>query len=71
MIVVGVFLKIMVVKCVFQAVVKQLGGTGFQSSNVVVLDEEEMMRHQQLEKLYRSTRGGKVSEREGLCALCS
>uniref|UniRef100_A0A7N0TSI3 SH3 domain-containing protein n=1 Tax=Kalanchoe fedtschenkoi TaxID=63787 RepID=A0A7N0TSI3_KALFE len=47
-----------------QAVVKQLGGSGYQSSNAVVLDEEEMIRHQQLEKLYRSTRVGKEFQRE-------
>uniref|UniRef100_A0A7N0RDS2 SH3 domain-containing protein n=1 Tax=Kalanchoe fedtschenkoi TaxID=63787 RepID=A0A7N0RDS2_KALFE len=47
-----------------QAVVKQLGGSGYQSSNAVVLDEEEMIRHQQLEKLYRSTRAGKEFQRE-------
>ncbi|CAM8988078.1 unnamed protein product [Rhodiola kirilowii] len=47
-----------------QAVAKQLGGSGYQSSNAVVLDEDEMMRHQQLEKLYKSTRGGKEFQKE-------
>lgn len=45
---------------VFQAVIKQFSGTGYESSDVVVIDEVEMQRHQQLEKLYRSTRAGKV-----------
>lgn len=44
----------------YQAVIKQFGGTGYESSDVVVIDEIEMQRHQQLEKLYRSTRAGKV-----------
>lgn len=44
----------------FQAVIKQFSGTGYESSDVVVIDELEMQRHQQLEKLYRSTRAGKV-----------
>ncbi|RVX10847.1 SH3 domain-containing protein 3 [Vitis vinifera] len=39
---------------------KQFGGTGYESSDVMVIDEVEMQRHQQLEKLYRSTRAGKV-----------
>ncbi|KAK0578202.1 hypothetical protein LWI29_006700 [Acer saccharum] len=47
-----------------QAVIKQLGGTGYESSNVVVIDEVEMQRHQQLEKLYRSTRGGKDFQKD-------
>lgn len=44
----------------FQAVIKQFGGTGYESSDVMVIDEVEMQRHQQLEKLYRFTRAGKV-----------
>ena len=44
----------------FQAVIKQFGGTGYESSDVMVIDEVEMQRHQHLEKLYRSTRAGKV-----------
>lgn len=47
-----------------QAVIKQFGGTGYESSNVVVIDEVEMQRHQQLEKLYRSTRSGKDFQKE-------
>ena len=43
-----------------QAVIKQFGGTGYESSDIMVIDEVEMQRHQQLEKLYRSTRAGKV-----------
>lgn len=43
-----------------QAVIKQLSGTGYESSNVMVIDEVEMHRHHQLEKLYRSTRSGRV-----------
>ncbi|CAK7350304.1 unnamed protein product [Dovyalis caffra] len=42
-----------------QAVIKQFSGTGYESSDVMVIDEVEMHRHQQLEKLYRSTRSGK------------
>lgn len=44
----------------FQAVIKQFGGTGYESSEVMVIDEVELQRHHQLEKLYRSTRAGKV-----------
>ncbi|GLT50589.1 hypothetical protein SLA2020_240660 [Shorea laevis] len=57
------------------AVIKQFGGTGYESSDVVVIDEIEMQRHQQLEKLYRSTRGGRDFQRdvvkaaEGLAAI--
>ena len=46
---------------VLQAVIKQFGGTGYESSDVMVIDEAEMQRHQQLEKLYRSTRAGRVT----------
>ncbi|XP_065629323.1 SH3 domain-containing protein 3 [Quercus suber] len=42
-----------------QAVIKQFGGTGYESSDVMVIDEVELQRHQQLEKLYRSTRNGR------------
>ncbi|KAE8722974.1 transcription factor GTE8-like [Hibiscus syriacus] len=49
-----------VTKLVLQAVIKQLGGTGYESSDVVVIDEVEMQRHQQLDKLYRTTRSGRV-----------
>jgi hypothetical protein len=43
-------------------VIKQFGGTGYESSDVMVIDEVEMQRHQQLEKLYRSTRNGRVGD---------
>ncbi|KAA8519572.1 hypothetical protein F0562_013804 [Nyssa sinensis] len=45
-----------------QAVIKQFSGTGYERSDVMVIDEVEMQRHQQLEKLYRSTRAGKVAD---------
>lgn len=45
---------------ILQAVIKQFGGTGYESSDVMVIDEVELQRHQQLEKLYRSTRNGRV-----------
>ncbi|WCJ27335.1 SH3 domain-containing protein [Euphorbia peplus] len=47
-----------------QAVIKQFGGTGYESSDVMVIDEVEMHRHQQLEKLYRSTRSGKDFQKD-------
>ncbi|KAH7568640.1 hypothetical protein ACOSP7_011666 [Xanthoceras sorbifolium] len=47
-----------------QAVIKQFSGTGYESSDTVVIDEVEMQRHQQLEKLYRSTRGGKEFQKD-------
>ncbi|EXB58301.1 hypothetical protein L484_015635 [Morus notabilis] len=47
-----------------QAVIKQFSGTGYESSDVMVIDEIEMQRHQQLEKLYRTTRGGKDFQKE-------
>lgn len=40
--------------------IKQFGGTGYDGSDVMVIDEVEMHRHQQLDKLYRSTRSGRV-----------
>lgn len=40
--------------------IKQFSASGYESSDVMVIDEVEMQRHQQLEKLYRSTRAGKV-----------
>lgn len=40
--------------------IKQFSASGYEHSDVVVIDELEMQRHQQLEKLYRSTRAGKV-----------
>ncbi|OVA16396.1 BAR domain [Macleaya cordata] len=47
-----------------QAVKKQFGGTGYESSDVIVTDEVELQRHQHLEKLYRSTRAGKDFQRD-------
>lgn len=47
-----------------QAVIKQFGGTGYESSDVMVIDEVEMQRHQQLEKLYRSTRNGRDFQKD-------
>ncbi|KAF8413627.1 hypothetical protein HHK36_001619 [Tetracentron sinense] len=47
-----------------QAVIKQFGGTGYESSNVMVIDEVELQRHQQLEKLYRSTRASKDFQKD-------
>jgi len=43
-----------------QAVIKQFSGSGYESSDVVVIDEVEMQRHQHMEKLYRATRAGRV-----------
>jgi len=51
-----IFLNVLVT----QAVKKQFTSSGYESSDVVVIDEVEMQRHQQLEKLYRATRAGKV-----------
>ncbi|CAN0911984.1 SH3 domain-containing protein 3 [Linum grandiflorum] len=42
-----------------QAVRKQLSGSGYESSDSVVIEEVELQRHQQLEKLYRTTRAGR------------
>ncbi|WRX26414.1 SH3 domain - like 3 [Theobroma cacao] len=47
-----------------QAVIKQFSGTGYESSDVVVIDEIEMQRHQQLDKLYRSTRSGRDFQKD-------
>ncbi|KAL6992321.1 SH3 domain-containing protein 3 [Sarracenia purpurea var. burkii] len=47
-----------------QAVIKQLSGTGYESSDVMVIDEVELQRHQQLEKLYRSTRAGRDFQKD-------
>ncbi|KAM7270917.1 hypothetical protein ACFE04_030131 [Oxalis oulophora] len=47
-----------------QAVIKQFSASGYESSGVMVIDEVEMQRHQQLEKLYRSTRSGKDFQKE-------
>uniref|UniRef100_A0A2P2PQ09 Uncharacterized protein MANES_15G116700 n=1 Tax=Rhizophora mucronata TaxID=61149 RepID=A0A2P2PQ09_RHIMU len=47
-----------------QAVIKQFSGTGYESSDVMVIDEVEMQRHQQLEKLYRATRAGRDFQKD-------
>ncbi|KAL7212648.1 hypothetical protein ACSBR2_015348 [Camellia fascicularis] len=47
-----------------QAVIKQFSGTSYESSDVMVIDEIEMQRHQQLEKFYRSTRAGKDFQKD-------
>ncbi|WVZ26330.1 hypothetical protein V8G54_004874 [Vigna mungo] len=55
-----IFLNVLVT----QAVIKQFSSSGYESSDVVVIDEVEMQRHQQLEKLYRATRSGKDFQKE-------
>ncbi|KAK6917248.1 SH3 domain [Dillenia turbinata] len=47
-----------------QAVIKQLSGSGYEHSDVMVIDEVEMQRHQQLDKLYRSTRSGRDFQKD-------
>ncbi|KAJ4975819.1 hypothetical protein NE237_000925 [Protea cynaroides] len=47
-----------------QAVIKQLSTSGYESSDIMVIDEVELQRHQQLEKLYRSTRACKDFQKE-------
>ncbi|XP_010559275.1 PREDICTED: SH3 domain-containing protein 3 isoform X2 [Tarenaya hassleriana] len=54
----------MFLRAELMAVIKQFGGTGYESSDVMVIDEVEMQRHHQLEKLYRSTRSAKDFQRE-------
>nr|GEZ88872.1 SH3 domain-containing protein 3 [Tanacetum cinerariifolium] len=49
---------------IFRAVIKQFSASGYEHSDVMVIDELEMQRHQHLEKLYRSTRSGKEFQRE-------
>ncbi|KAJ3670480.1 hypothetical protein LUZ60_010804 [Juncus effusus] len=39
-----------------QAVIKQFSTTGYEGSDVMIIDELELQRHLQLEKLYKSTR---------------
>ncbi|KAF3783209.1 SH3 domain-containing protein 3 [Nymphaea thermarum] len=46
------------------AVIKQFTVSGYESSAVMVTDEIELQRHQQLEKLYKSTRTGRDFQRE-------
>lgn len=40
--------------------IKQFSGSGYEGSDVMVIDELELQRHLQLEKLYKSTRSGRV-----------
>nr|GMD04411.1 SH3 domain-containing protein 3 [Ipomoea batatas] len=47
-----------------EAVIKQFSASGYESSDVVVIDEVEMQMHQHLEKLYRSTRSGRDFQKE-------
>ncbi|CAA6658199.1 unnamed protein product [Spirodela intermedia] len=47
-----------------QAVIKQFSGTGYEGSDAIVIDEIELQRHHQLEKLYRSTRSGKDFQKD-------
>lgn len=47
-----------------QAVIKQFSASGYESSGAMVIDEVEMQMHQQLEKLYRSTRSGRDFQKE-------
>ncbi|XP_010273384.1 PREDICTED: SH3 domain-containing protein 3 [Nelumbo nucifera] len=47
-----------------QAVIKQFSGTGYERSDIMVTDEVEMQRHQQLEKLYKSTRAGRDFQKD-------
>lgn len=46
--------------CGLQAVIKQFSGSGYESSAIMVIDEIELQRHQQLDKLYKATRAGRV-----------
>lgn len=48
----------------FQAVIKQFSTTGYERSDSIVIDEVELQRHQQLEKLYTSTRSVRVRRGE-------
>ncbi|CAN1230403.1 SH3 domain-containing protein 3 [Linum grandiflorum] len=47
-----------------QAMKKQFSGSGYEGSVSVVIDEVELQRHQQLEKLYRTTRAGREFQRD-------
>lgn len=47
-----------------QAVIKHISGSGYESSDAMVIDEIELQRHQQLDKLYRSTRSGRDFQKE-------
>uniref|UniRef100_A0A803MV80 SH3 domain-containing protein n=1 Tax=Chenopodium quinoa TaxID=63459 RepID=A0A803MV80_CHEQI len=47
-----------------QAVIKHISGPGYESSDIMVIDEVELQRHQQLDKLYKSTRSGRDFQKE-------
>ncbi|EFJ27680.1 hypothetical protein SELMODRAFT_94776 [Selaginella moellendorffii] len=47
-----------------QAVLKQFSNHGPQGADVIITDEAELHRHQQLEKLFVSTRAGKHYQRD-------
>ncbi|XP_009610883.1 SH3 domain-containing protein 3 [Nicotiana tabacum] len=47
-----------------QAVIKQFSTTGYESSDVMVVDEVEMRVHHQLDKLYKSTREKRDFQKE-------
>ncbi|KAH9627302.1 hypothetical protein KSS87_013547 [Heliosperma pusillum] len=47
-----------------QAVIKHISGSGYESSDVMVIDEVELQRHTQLDKLYKSTRSGRDFQKE-------
>ncbi|VFQ60300.1 unnamed protein product [Cuscuta campestris] len=47
-----------------QAVIKQFSTSGYESSDVMVVDEVEMQVHQHLEKLYRTTRAGREFQKD-------
>ncbi|CAN0927727.1 SH3 domain-containing protein 3 [Linum grandiflorum] len=47
-----------------QAVRKQLSGSGYERYDYVVIEEVELQRHQQLEKLYRTTRAGREFQKD-------
>lgn len=61
------FVIIIFLRCVLislnvaQAVLKQFGAGGYGGSDNVITDEAELQQHQKLEKLYISTRAGKVA----------
>ncbi|XP_066392345.1 uncharacterized protein [Miscanthus floridulus] len=47
-----------------KAVIKQFSTTGYERSDSVVIDEVELQRHQQLQKLYTSTRSGRDFQKD-------
>ncbi|CAL5345308.1 unnamed protein product [Camellia sinensis] len=52
-----------------QAVIKQFSGTSYESSDVMVIDEVEMQRHQQLEKFYRDFQKDIIKAAEAFTAI--